>query len=715
MKKAKKQLITLLMAASLLPLNAFANTNEAGVAASSMGDIVEAAKYVGDKSKGSLAEKLWEQAKHQLANSKIKAKVNLPTLELAKGLNVGGGYRIESEKSIAGKYSGIDIWEVNLSAYPQLFGIDNPTVGVGFSASRQITYIQQFDSQRDSLLRVPYDPISKMPLKSSIFFDKHKNIFTGEEEMILKPGDFIGYRAPMTLSIGKGFGQLASTALGISTSISAGLSYVISGEFDVHIFVMNNNMVRVKLLAIKDKSKGASVGVSLLGFSGIGELIINKIIDTNLLSLYMNKTNTDLFTADYIFNLNNDESKVLYDRFIGSKLHIFSKDVIIKQIKAANPFASDSKIRELMMADLTEINNVSGQDLNKPYTERRVLKLSNAHNESETFSMGSKISLFKILKSQNSTSKTGSKITLFAQNDDSVKAKFKLDAFSVNNNFEFLVWGDKHVITNSLLTQTDVADNPINFTGLQNSRTREDKALKKKEYDALLEKLKRLLPEAIYTKLELPNWDFSKGSVSNAFVQQDITFNENLFKMSSNVSEETILATLKDVLANYGKLKSKPMGAKDFNNGDDRDPVMEDFQRGKYLEAYADWELRLIPQKLAIALNSAYSFKDRYAEFSYLYEKVPLFSEISMVLLLKLIPAADLEKVVIARLVMSAKRQKTVIAEYPTTEAFNTSNIFREILAQNNFINDRSYNLRYYLKEDGTQYSIDEIMLEKNK
>lgn len=715
MKKAKNQLITILMATSLLPINSFADFNEQSVATSSMGDIVEAAKYVGDKSKGSLAEKLWEQAKHQLANTKIKTKVNLPTIELAKGLNAGGGYRIESEKSIAGKYSGIDIWEVNLSAYPELFGIKNSPVGIGFSASRQITYIQQFDSQKDSLLRVPYDPVSKMPLKSSIFFDKHKNIFTGEQEMILKPGDFIGYRAPMTLSIGKGLGQLASTALGISASVSAGLSYVISGEFDVHIFVMNNNMVRVKLLAIKDKTKGASLGVSLLGFSGIGELIINKIIDTNLLSMYINKTNTDLFIADYIFNLNKEESKSLYDRFVGSKLHIFNKDVVVQQIKAANPFASDSKIRELVMADLAEINNVSAQDLDKPYADRRVLKLSNAHNESETLSMGSKISLFKILKSQNSTSKTGSKITLFAQNDDSIKAKFKLDAYSQNNNFEFLVWGDKHVVTNSLLTQTDVTDNPINFTGLQNSRVREDKAFKKKEYDALIEKLKKLLPEAIYSKLEMPNWDFSKGSVSNAFVQQDITFNENLFKMNSNVSEETILATLKDILANYGKLKSRPLGAKEQNSGEDRDPVMEAYQRGKYVEAYADWELKLIPQKLAIALNSAYSFKDRYAEFSYLYEKVPLFNELSMVLLLKLVPTEELEKVVIARLVMSAKKQKTVIADYPTTEAFNTSNIFREILAQNAFINDRSYNLRYYLKEDGTQYTIDEIMLEKNK
>ena len=679
---------------------------------------------------GELGNKLWDSGVKALKNAKIRRQLNLPTVELAKGLNIGAGYGFESSPSVGGRYSGIDVWDVNLAAYPQLFGITMPEgVGAGITVQRQVTYIQQFKTQSESLLRAPYDPITKLPLNSKIFFEKHKNIFTGEIAPVLKPGDFIAYRAPMTFSLGKGFGKIAAGHFGLS----AGLNYTISGEFDVHIFVMENNQIRVKILAAKATTKGASVGLNLMGFSAIGGLIVEKLINAQLLEFYFNKTNSDLFIADYVFNMNQEEPKALYDSVIGSKLHIFSMSAIKEQILVANPFASDGTTRDRMLANLDELNNVAHADLHKPYSERRILKLLNAHNESETVAHGIKLNLLKILKFENSESKVGSKITIYANNNNSVKAQFKLDGYNVSNSFEILpalnIWGDKSNTSNTLLTQVDANANPIEFTGLQNTKIREDYTMKKDEFDGLMNRIEKILPAAIYNKLDKANWNFGlKNSVNTARVQQDITFNSDLFKMKSEVKEETIRAALIEVLKHYGTLKSRPMGANSQGSIDSKDWSMEAFSRGNYVEAYGhsvekrfggeirinnDWEMMLIPMKLAVALDSRYSFADRYAEFSYLFEKVPLFSEISNVLLLKLLPEADLEKVVLVRITMSAKNQPTLITDYPTTEAFNTSNLFREILAQNAFMNDRSFNLRHYLKEDGTQYSIDEIMVEK--
>ncbi|MEQ1724060.1 MAG: hypothetical protein ABL930_12865, partial [Pseudobdellovibrio sp.] len=614
--------------------------------------------------------------------------MNVPTIELAQGLNLGAYYKIESTPSIAGKYSGIDIWDVNLAAYPQFFGISLPAgVGAGATISRQVTYIQQFASQEDSLLRVPYDPVTKLPTKSSIFFEKKKNIFSGEEEQVLKPGDFIGYRAPMTFSLGKGFSSIAAGHLGLSAS----LNYAISGEFDVHVFVMNNNLVRVKILASKTKTKGASVGISLLGFSGIGEMIVSRLIDTNFLSVYFNKSNSDLFVADYIFNLNKQESRDMYDQIVGSKLHIFSLDVLKKQILAANPFASDESIRKRLIADLGDLNSMSVADLGKPYMDRNVIKLLNAHNETESRSNGEKINLLKILKYNNAETRTGSKITLYANDDDSVKAKFVLDSYNSNSSFSFLIWGDKHNSTNSLLTRTDLTDKPVEFIGLQNQRIREDKVMRLSEYKGLMNRLEKMLPASIYSQLEKPNWDFTK-SAESVYLQQDITFNQGLFKLTSGVSEEAIREALLEILKNYGTIKARPLAAKDNLSSEERDPVMDAFNRGNYVEAYKDSETLMIPQKLAVALNSDYSFDDRYKEFSYLYEKVPLFAEISATLLLKTVAEKDLEKIVVVNLAMSAKKQKPVATSYPKVEQFVSQNLFKEILAQNGQINDQSYN-----------------------
>ena len=712
---------------ALLPFQAFAQDDVAAQATES-----KPAEASLSAKAGELSDKLWESAKKALRNAKVRTHINLPTIEIAKGLNLGGQYGYESSPSVGGKYSGIDVWDVNLAAYPQLFGATMPEgMSAGVTLQRQMTYIQQFKTQRESLIRVPYDPITKLPLKSKIFFDKHKNLFTGEIEPVLKSGDFIAYRAPMTFALGKGFGRIAAGHLGLSAS----LNYTISGEFDVHVFVMDNNQIRVKILAAKATTKGVSAGISLMGFNAIGGLIVEKLINAQLLEFYFNKTSSDLFIADYIFNMNQEEPKALYDSVIGSKLHTFSMSAIKEQILVANPFASDGATRDRMLANLEELNNMSNADIQKPYSERRILKLLNAHNESETYASGIKLNLLKILKFESSESKVGSKITIYANNDNSVKAQFKLDGYNVSNSFEILpalnIWGDKSSTSNTLLTQVDANANPIDFTGLQNTKIREDYTLKKAEFDGLMNRIEKILPASIYNKLDKANWSFGpKNSVSAARVQQDITFSSDLFKMKSEIKEETIRTVLMDVLKHYGTLKSRPMGAKSQSSPGDKDWSMEAFQRGNYVEAYGhtvekrfggeirilnDWEMHLIPQKLAVALDSRYSFADRYAEFSYLYEKVPLFSEISNVLLLKLLPEADLEKVVLVRITMSAKNQPTLITDYPTTEAFNTSNLFREILAQNAFMNDRSYNLRHYLKEDGTQYSIDEIMVEKSK
>lgn len=663
--------------------------------------------------------------------AKIRKKLNLPTLELAKGLNLGSSYTIESAPSIAGKYSGIDVWDINLAAYPELFGLTLPGgLGAGLTVSREVTYIQQFKTQLESVKRVPYDPITKLPLNSKIFFEKKKNTLTGEEEQVLKPGDFIAYRAPMTFSLGKGFSQIAEQHFGGSV----GAYYAISGEFDVHVFVMDNNFIRVKILAIKSDSQGASVGVTLLGFSPIGQLIINRLIDTNILSLYLNNADSSLFIADYIFNMNKEEPKELYNRLIGSKLNIFDIKSVNQQITASNPFAGDATTRGKLIADLDELNYMSIEDQNKPNSERRIFKLLNAHNKTKSKSFGINLNFFKLLTFQSSETKSGSKIIIYANNDDSIKAKFKLDAYNTTNSYEILpalnIWGDRHSITNSLLTQTDLKNKPIEFIGLQNSKIREDYTLKKSEFDGLINRLQKILPASIFSKLEIPKWNFGKEkSVSNARIQYDITFNSDLFKFAYAVKEEAIREMLIEVVNNYGKLKAKPIGADAYNVGNgEADPVMDAYNRGNYSEAYGysietywngkkrihiENEMKIIPEKLAIALDGQNSFEDRYAAFSKLYEKVPLFAEISNVLLLKLIPDRELEKLVIIRMTMSAKNQQTVISDYPTTEAFNTSNLFREILAQNSYINDRSYNLRHYIKEDGTQYSIDEIMIEK--
>ncbi len=132
-----------------------------------------------DDGNESISSQIWEQAKRALRNSRISVSVNLPTQQLAQGLTFNAGATFQSQTSIAGKYSGVDVWDVNLAAYPELFGQTLPHgIGLSTAINRQVTYIQQFSTQRESVFRLPYDPINKLPLNSKKFFEKTKNILT---------------------------------------------------------------------------------------------------------------------------------------------------------------------------------------------------------------------------------------------------------------------------------------------------------------------------------------------------------------------------------------------------------------------------------------------------------------------------------------------------------------------------------------------------------
>ena len=654
--------------------------------------------------------KVWEQFNSALRTAKISTRINAPTQAISKGVNLGGGYNIESNLSLGGKYSGVDVWEINASIYPELFGIENTTgLGVGFNVGRQITFIQQFNSRYESLVRRPYDPITKLPLTSDLFFKTTKNSETQQPEYIIKEGDFVAFRAPMSLALGKGFNEIAK-----SIGVDVNLSYVLSGEFDVHIFRMKNNQVRVKLMAIKDKTISGSVGVNLVGFNQLGQVVLKRLIDLNLINMAITTQKSDLFIADYIFNLNQPESRDLYDQFVGHKMRLANIDAISNQAKIANFFAQNKTTNDHLMGDLEKINNVSMEDQKKSNADKRIIRVSSGHNYTESESTGLSINLFRLLKTSTVDSKSISQATLHATDDHNKNKKYLLETLSRNFSYTFFwLWGEKDVNTTSLLLAADEKFAPTDVLGFQISRIKEDSVMSSTEYKDLQNRFNSILPEAMKKNLKWPNWNFSsKDQVNNVYVENTILFTDALFSSDISVSPEKIKAELNTIIKSYGKFKSLPMSINPDHEM--KDPRLNAFNLGKYNEAYTDdWEKYVIPSQLAVVLNARYSTEDRYKSYQYLVKNVPLFSEINGLLLMRLVPENKISEVILGKLALSARGQTASEMYFPSKERYETSNIFRDIVYQTNFLLNRTYDLRNYMKEDGSIYSIDEIMAQR--
>jgi hypothetical protein len=659
-------------------------------------------------------QKLWSEFSLALKNAKLKTSVNTPTTSIANGLALGSKYNFESSPSVGGKYSGIDVWDVNISASPEVFGVANTSgVGVGASWSRQITFIQQFDDRMSSIVRLPYDPITKLPTKSDLFFKTAYNKETQKEEPVIKEGTFIGFRAPLTFSVGKGM----NISAGAHVSLDVGLSWVLSGEFDVHIFRMKDNKVRVKILAVKDNIKSASVGVNLMGFNQVGKLVVSRLIDTNLIQFNYSASESNLFVSDYIFNLNHQESRDMYDQLVGHKIKSYDVDSIASQVRIANPFAKDSKTLKHLVADLDVLNDTSEADAGKAVDQRRIIRVSTGKNDTQSDTFGLKLNLFKIAKADSTQTKSISKATIFAQEDHKNNSKYILETSSKISAYEwFWLWGEKDVTSTSMLLQATEDFKPQNVLGFQITRTKDDLSMNSKEYSDLKNIFNSVLPAAITANITWPNWDFSKkDSVQNVHIEQDLLFTENLFKSNIQITEESIKNELVRIIKHYGKFRSLPMNLNsNTEGGGSVDPRMKAYQMGDYLNAYdKDWEQLVIPRYLSIVLNANYSVEERYKAYSDLNYNVPLFSEINGILLSRLIPANVLPQVVIARLSLSARNQTASESFYPSREAYNKLNIFREITYQTQFILNRTYDLRNFLKEDGSSYSAEEVLAQR--
>lgn len=670
-----------------------------------------------------------------IKNAKLKHTQRFLTKDLLNGrAKIGLNYTLMSRPSIGDMYSKYDVYSIPVSLYPQIFGINKLPFSASINLEREITFIRQYNSQTDSIFNIPYEPITKLPTTSDKFLEKDSN-----GVLVLKPGDFIGFRAPINFTVGDSIADEISNRIGAEV----GLSYILSGEFDIQVFRMSEKLVRVKMLAIQDNIKTGHIQMNLMGFNRLGKLVVDRLFDTDIFNAYYQKRDSDLFIADYVFNIESPVARQVYDNLIGNKMKLLSLDAYKTHLKHANPFRSKESKKELILKELDEVNavakvafynNEKSIDKVENLENLPIVKLIAAHHESNTEISGFKFNLLKIFGFDNSGQVTKSKISILEKFDlDSVGVYF-LNSISKMFSYDWIwLYGEKDQITTNLLVKTKKVNNtdiPNELIGLHINRIKDDLALTQDEYTRLIERYNGVLPQEIKNKLKFPDINFNgKSSIKNVHIEQEVYFTKEIFNLPDNSFDENhIRNVMIKILSNTFLLRSMPYGLYGF----EKDPYTklpdarlqafyahsnqhlsaEDRLEKKKI-AYAQ-EIDFIPKTLIKIFNHSTSAANKYENFEKLLNDVPLFKEIAGLLFLQITPEKDLHKYVVARLSFSARKWsgQNTDTYYPNFEKFNDKElvVFRSILAQNNYITDRSYNLRNFFKEDGSMFKISELI-----
>ncbi len=646
------------------------------------------------------SNKIWKEIVNQLNTARISTTTD-QKINLSDRSSFNFGKTSGSETSIGGKFSGIDKWKIDFNAL--LF--EQSFIDFGISGNREITFIQQFPSRCKSLIRTAYDPITKLPLSAEHVLNE------------LKPGDFVAYSSPLTLGLGKSLDRFVKSSDSMKTL--GNVSFYASGEFNIHVYRMEDNHVRVRFFAAKSKGMELSPGFKLM--------VLDGLLGLRLFELNAGFSNSDIFSADYVFNLNKLESRIMYDKLMGKKLSL--KKLNIEGVN--NPFEKDNTVKNHLYADLGEIQNAALQDISLPLNDRRVIRLSQADTNTKANRFGLGMNL-KVARASVRTTYSNSNVSSISV--DNENRNYIVKAITRERQFgAFSIWGQHDSHNTALVVETDANYSPRVSAGLQTIRVKEEISFSKNEIKSLAEKLKNTLPEKISKLLDFSFVSNLSETIANARIEQSIYLDSQKLENAKSITYQKVAAELKKLIRNSGSISSIPMNVdmrvsssemdqrgKDKIAAESKLLEHKDIEAGKLYESAFSYEIGYIPTYL-VTLFGEGAIADKLKAYDSLQE-ITLFNELGSSLVLNLIAAEDeagtlkLEDVMTYRLAITGRGIEPKITEFPVdrtgidSQSLKNSEIFQRILNDNNFLTDRSFNLRYYMNEKGDSLTLQQVV-----
>lgn len=607
--------------------------------------------------------------KKAIETATIGGNLKLFNAEVYDGVTTALQYKIQTEPSyIDGYYTRYDRYKFKMDVSPTdwISGYDSP-LGFSIHKNAEIFFARQFKTQKESITALPYT-ILNFPINSKRAIEK------------LNPGDFIAFQTDLNLVMSVG----TATQLMTHLPLGASASVFVSGNFLVHMYRMPNEKLRVKFIAVRGKGAGIGVGSSydqrleIFGFKYLDKRI-TKWLMLNPLSLGTSKTNNDLFMIDLVFDLNSPEAALAYDNLVGSQFKF-------KELALTNPIKSKEQLKNTLVRDLTEVEDIIAQDESKRSNERRIEQIFKGSNSMTTTSNNLNLELVLFKFGSNNTY-TNNKVVKVENNN--AEKKFLFDTFDVTKIRKSLFnsYLKSHLISTSVLFKANEQFNPDKFVALALARELRFGVFDKGDLSDLKDKAKKTLPPDIYAQIDWKNWDFSKGSARNVFFRSEVFFKPEALEMMPNLKGKDAYELVRNYLKSHPRPKTNPT----------RNVLEENsFYNSDWVDAYEE-DIKYIAKHLELSFDKDLSNKERYVAFIGLKDN-QLFQEIGAGLLLSMLPEDKLNVVSSYQLILEGKNQPNVEFKFGDLAQ---EELYRNLIYIQRVLNNRSIDMR--LVSEGTK------------
>ncbi|MCB0413254.1 MAG: hypothetical protein KDD50_02910 [Bdellovibrionales bacterium] len=646
--------------------------------------------------------------KKEFNNLRVQTDLDLFDLDIIDGIGTGLKYKIEIEPSFFDEhYTRIESFRLNADVnHGEKIGeLGEVPINISFGLrnNTEMIFARQFKSQREAFADgvVSYT-IKNIPLTAQRAIEK------------LQPGDFYATKADMSFIVGAGVSQMKGIV-----QLSAATHFLITGQFQVHIYRAKDNRVRFRAFAIKSKSKGASVGARTLpDFEVFGLKLLDRQIvrmfKVDLARLSVSKGNSTVFMVDYMFNFSDQntsspvslgQTKKAYDQVIQNSF----------KFKPLNSNAWESltsdreKIRELGLTLIEPVEKIVDAERSQSIedSEKRVHRYFLGFTETKShvrdFKYGTILTRFK-------NSKSFSHTRLRSRDENNQPKDYVISAYTGRKTSEkdsiiskllgfldFLSFKMEEIQSAAVVTTADQRGNPQELSDFVLRYDMRDRIFRDKELKRFENRLKRILPEDKYKEViteiyresrpdeEGKPWDkkFDGKTLKKVRVAYQVSFKRPALLLLENLSGDQITDYLEKYLETIPKPSALlPTGLSDHQHR--RSNEMWNFLR----------KTQLI-RGLEEAFDTSRKNSDRLESFEDLRDNA-LFKQIAggfIVYLLenRMEPGQTFEEFIHFSLDMTAKGLRTIDMQFG--QDFDAK-LYNALMYQQSIINNREFDLR---------------------
>ncbi|HEX7672666.1 MAG TPA: hypothetical protein VF412_00775 [Bdellovibrio sp.] len=598
--------------------------------------------------------KIIEKIRQQIAKQDIGVGVGLIDADILNGFSTALRYRLESEPSyLDGFYTRVDKYTLQADVNPGdlIDGNDSP-IGFNMQSGTDVIFARQFKTQKESLLAMPYS-IKNIPLNANRALRN------------LHVGDFVALQGHLEIvfSVGTNSDLNGAISLGGSTHV------FLSGDFMIHLFRMENDKIRVKLITMRKQGAGADAAVDYAGkFKIIGfKFIDNKIerwVDLTPASLGFGRSVNDVFMLDYVFDLKNPQAAQAYDDFM-------SKKVRFKDLKVIDPTASRPDLQNDLMTDMSGVEQLFVEDRDLPPEQRRVDRIFKGSNSSNDSNANFKLGL-SIVKLSSKLVYSQNQLMNYDRNDN--EQHYLLDTYSkeVESKILYGLFGDKITDGNNLVFNSNAAWAPGSFLTLTAYREVKMRDVSSRDYRKVQDQVRRAIPPDQYAKIDWKDWNFNKGHLVNGYFRQQLFINPEAIHQLPVQNTTFYYNAFVDYVDKTGAPPSRGASHENY-----------------WTDGYNS-DLMTISLGLAAIVNPLSSNAQIYQNFKAM-QKLALWRERGIGFILSMIPDWRGNSLVSYEMTFSAKGVEAVNYKFGT---FINEELYRSLMYIQNIINDRSFDLR---------------------